>query len=133
MYKDAENLLNELKNKKKIGLITDGIPATQQNKINALKIKSYFQKIIINDINIIDKLQPRSYQEMIDSLQTSADKCIYIGDNPKKDFYIPKKLGIKTIQIKRPGAEYANIKVKKQYLADTITYNLKNLYNQIEL
>ena len=29
-------------------------------------------------------------------------QCVYVGDNPEKDFIAPNKLGFKTIQIVRP-------------------------------
>jgi putative hydrolase of the HAD superfamily len=107
---DSKDTLSYLKNYYKLGLITDGHIATQQHKIDALRVNSFFDCIIINDITKgVDKSAEEPFIQLIKSLNVSPNKTIFIGDNPQKDFIIPKKLGIFTIRIKRKQGIYANI------------------------
>jgi putative hydrolase of the HAD superfamily len=133
LYPDAKIILDELKDKKKLGLITDGIPKTQRNKINALNLSNFFNEIIINDISKTNKLNPLCYTQMIKSLESSPNHCLYVGDNPLKDFYTPKQLGIKTIQINRIMGEYAKASIDEKLKADMIIDSLTELTHILKL
>lgn len=108
LYPDAKEILNFLKNQQiKLILITDGYPITQKNKIAALKIKDYFDKIIINDISKgKDKSNQKIYVDLINKMKINLSDIIFIGDNPKKDFKAPAKLGIRSIRIIRKKGIY---------------------------
>jgi putative hydrolase of the HAD superfamily len=88
----ALEIFTEIRKRKgKIGLITDGRSITQRNKLKALGIDSYFDRIVISeefgcqkpDLSVFE-----SFMRGEDSL-----KLYYIGDNITKDFIAPKKLG----------------------------------------
>ena len=64
----------------------------------------------------------KCFKKILNYEKIKPYKMVYIGDNPYKDFINIKKLGIKTIRIKR-GA-YRNIVLDKNYEAD---YTVKNL------
>ncbi len=49
LYDDAYEVLNRFKSKYKLGLITDGHRGAQWNKIKALDIEKYMDKIIVTD------------------------------------------------------------------------------------
>ena len=44
----------------------------------------------------------------MDDLGLYGKECLYIGDNPKKDFYGARKLGWKTVHVKRTGGVYTD-------------------------
>lgn len=110
LCEDAQVVLKILQNRYKLGLITDGYICSQENKIDALGIRSFFNYIIINNIEKgIDKLSENPFKVLINLLEVPPDTVIFIGDNPQKDFFVPQKLGLLTIRIRRPGGIYANI------------------------
>jgi len=45
-----------------------------------------------------------------DRLNVPPGQCIYVADNPLKDFLGAKKVGTYTIRIIRPGGEYSTCK-----------------------
>jgi len=129
LYSEVKYSLEILKKNKKLGLISDGLIQTQQNKIDALQIRPYFNHIIINDINKTTKLYPICFKKMIKKLNIEPQESAYIGDNPLKDFYIPNQLGIQTIHIKRNFGEYINESVNDYYQAKISINNLTELIN----
>jgi putative hydrolase of the HAD superfamily len=132
LYNDAEYILNKLKKTIKLGLVTDGYIATQQNKISSLKIKNYFDVIIINSPkDNIDKKNPKIFNKIIKKLKVNPKDTVYVGDNPLKDFIASKKIGIHTVRIKRKSGEYSKFKVEGSIDADFVISNLNELTNII--
>ena len=80
----------------KVGLLTDGRSLSQRNKIEALDLSLFFDDVRISEETGCQKpaddcftFFERKYQEM--------EQFIYVGDNIKKDFVTPNKLGWQTL------------------------------------
>lgn len=123
---DAKWAINYFSNKM-LGIITDGYLTTQQKKINALGIADKFAVIIFTDQNGRENWKPSSfpYLQFMELTKLKGEQCIYIGDNSIKDYITAKKLGWKTINIRREKGEYSNIEVEESYEAD---YDIDSLY-----
>ena len=94
-YKYIKDFLNELKQKGyKLGLITDGFSVTQRNKITSLGVGDLFDLIIISEEFGTEKPHEENYSAFH---QFNSDAYYYVGDNLKKDFVTPNKLGWVTI------------------------------------
>ena len=113
MYEDAVFVLVELnKNLKKIGLITDGRPEGQRNKLYALNIYNLLDEIIITDeLGGIEYRKPNetAFRLMSQRLHIPFNQMVYVGDNPTKDFGAPERLGMQTIFFKNPNGLYSNV------------------------
>ena len=84
-------------------MITDGRDFQQQNKIDALGIEQMFEKVIITGAYGVEyfKPHPRAFVEIAGQ---QPEQCIYIGDNPSKDFIAPAQLGWQpSIRMRREG------------------------------
>jgi putative hydrolase of the HAD superfamily len=89
-------LFEEIKKREgKIGLITDGRSTTQNNKIVALGLKSYFDHCVISEELGSEKPNELNYRTIESNL--ACDTYFYIGDNLKKDFITPNYMGWQTI------------------------------------
>jgi len=108
----------------KLGLLTDGNVEVQRNKVEALKIKDFFDCMIFSDEYGIEKQKPSPfpYQKAMAELKVSARETIYIGDNPYKDFITAKKLGMCTMRLLR--GHYKDVSLQEEYEA---VYQIKNL------
>lgn len=99
--KAIKNMLCDFKeNNKKLGIITDGRPEGQKAKIKALNIEKLFDYIIITDeIGGVEYRKPNkiSYDMMKEHFGVRYEEMCYVGDNIKKDFIYPEKIGIKSI------------------------------------
>lgn len=78
-----------------IGIITDGRVRTQMNKMRALDILKYIlpEDIIISEAFGSEKPNLKNFAHFMKRDQD----CIYIADNPQKDFLAPNLLGWKTV------------------------------------
>lgn len=106
LCKDSEKAINILLEKGiRLGLITDGDSIQQKNKINALKIEKYFEKIIITDELAPNrefwKPNKKAFEIMVDFFKEEPRNMLYIGDNLNKDPFGALEVGINFKQIRR--------------------------------
>jgi putative hydrolase of the HAD superfamily len=120
LHYDARWVINYFQQDKQLGLITDGYLTTQRNKVDALGIEANFDAIVYSDLYGRENWKPSRlpYEQIMRSLGCSGKECVYIGDNPHKDFVTAKTLDWMTIQICRTDGEYANVKKDTEYEAD---------------
>lgn len=121
LYKDAAEVLSFFyMNHVPMGLITDGKSVMQWNKIKALAIEKYFSSIVVTDDLGADcwKPSPIPFQKVASDLEVDIRDCIYIGDNPYKDFIAAKKLGMKTVRIIRETGDHMQTFLDQEYEAD---------------
>ncbi len=104
---DSKLLIDFLKSKDiKLGIITDGRPEGQRNKIKALGLDALVDEIIITDeLGGIEYRKPnkKSFEIMREKLDVEFDEMVYVGDNPAKDFHIKSVYPIKTVRLITSG------------------------------
>jgi len=83
------------------GLITDGRSVTQRNKLESLGLTGMFTEIIISEEFGSEKPDEKNYLHF--ALKFPGSDFYYFGDNTRKDFITPAKLGWKTVCIKDRG------------------------------
>lgn len=133
LHNDAKSTISYFQNKKKLGIITDGYLRVQQNKVQALRIETDFDWIIYTDFYGRDcwKPSPVAYLKAMEWSQATGSECVYIGDNPNKDFVTAKQLNWLTIQICREFGEYANATTLDSHKADLKIKSLMDLMTVI--
>ncbi len=99
LYNGVIDTVEHLKNNGyKIGIITDGRPEGQRNKIEALGLNEYVDDIIITDeLGGVQFRKPCdiAFRIMLTRWRMNPSDVIYVGDNAKKDFQATRQLGIK--------------------------------------
>lgn len=131
---DVENTLGVLKQKYKLGIITDGRSITQRNKFQTLGLSRFIDEdnLIISEEFGSEKPSERNYlffqKKFIDS------DFVYIGDNLKKDFITPNRLGWKTICLLDDGRNIhkQNFDCIEPYLPHLRIYRLKDLLSCLD-
>lgn len=110
LYDDVEPTLRSLRERYHIALITDGHLQAQRNKVRALNINQFFERIIYTDQYGKNCWKPSSFpfQLIMRHFSVIGDECAYIGDNIEKDFIAPNELGWLTVQIRREEGQYVN-------------------------
>jgi len=101
MHADAAALLDELRSP--LGLVTDGHPTAQHNKISALGLASRFAVIVCTaDIGAhAAKPAATGFRVCLERLGVAAAEAVYVGDDPAKDFAAPRALGMRTVRVAR--------------------------------
>lgn len=107
----ARALIETLKEKGiKVGIITDGRPSGQRNKIKALGLAE-----LVDDIIITDELGGEQFRKPCDiafrimqrKWRLPFGEMIYVGDNPYKDFGAPKQLGMQRLYYRNADGLYS--------------------------
>ncbi len=131
LHNDAQWAINYFQSYKHLGIITDGYLTTQQNKIQALGISENFELIIYTDLYGREnwKPSPLSYLKVMETIKCEGRECLYVGDNPTKDFVTAKKLDWLTVQICRECGEYSQITLEETHEANLRVKSLMELKN----
>ena len=112
LYNGVGELIDTLlREGKKVGIITDGRPEGQRNKLEALGL---YEKIGGDNIIITDELGGVQFRKPCDLafrlLQTrwklDPSQIVYVGDNLNKDFQAPRQLGMKSLWLNNPDGLY---------------------------
>jgi putative hydrolase of the HAD superfamily len=108
LFAEARWAIERFREHFKLGLITDGYAETQRNKVAALGIGKLFDCIVFTDDLGREnwKPSPMAFRLMMNRLGVEGHECVYVGDNPVKDFLAPNELGWLTVLISRDGGEY---------------------------
>lgn len=121
LTKGAARWLAELREKGvKVGIISDGRSLTQRNKIKALGLE-WIEDVIISEEFGSEKPSLANYQ-WFERKYPSA-RFTYVGDNVRKDFVAPNKLGWHTICVLDDGRNIHRQDfdaVGKEYLAKDV-------------
>ncbi|MGG7174109.1 HAD family hydrolase [Clostridium neonatale] len=133
LYEESKEIFNFAKeNNLKLGLITDGCSKVQWNKIKALNLEKIIDKIIVTDDYGYSKPHEKSYTEIIEYFNIKPEECVYIGDNPNKDFIGAKKLGMKTIRIIHENGDHINDKTDIEFEAELKIRKLSDIVDIIQ-
>jgi putative hydrolase of the HAD superfamily len=87
-----------------LAVITDGVLVTQEAKVRALNLTSRADLVICTDQYGKEywKPHPRAFEEVMNAFELPGNACVYIGDNPSKDFIAPRALGWLTVRYLDP-------------------------------
>lgn len=109
LYNGVNEMLERLD---KVGIITDGRPEGQRAKLEALGLD--YKVIITDELGGIEFRKPNeaAFRLMQEKMHVPFEKMAYVGDNIKKDFIAPEKLGMKCIYFKNPDGLYSGEKSK---------------------
>jgi putative hydrolase of the HAD superfamily len=95
-----------------VGLLSDGDPAVQRAKLDALGLRGAFDAIVVTGElgEGAGKPSPRGYEEVLRRLgDAPPDEAVYVSDNPAKDFVGARRAGMRSIRVRRPDGIYARL------------------------
>jgi len=105
-------LIKLVKRKKKLGIVTNGVPVKQWEKILRLGLEHFFEFVIISSEVKYEKPSPKIYEIALERLDLPPEEALMV-DNKIEDLKGAKNVGMKTVLIARvKDAEYAP-KIKK--------------------
>lgn len=101
-FAGVTNLLSMLKQKTKVGLITNAYdPMEQQERIKRAGLSVYFDVIVIaGELNIY-KPDPAIFTHTLNLIETAPNESVYIGDSIQHDILGAKSVGMKTILLSK--------------------------------
>lgn len=132
--KQSRDVLDELKAKYTLALLTDGFMPAQRLKVQALAIEDYFESIVYTEQLGREFWKPSTagFEKIMQDLGVKAENIVYIADNEEKDFIAPNKLGFSTVQLTRPARIHQSSSRKPGAAAQHITRRIEQLPAIIE-
>ena len=104
LYDGVKEMLENLRQSGiRIGIITDGRPEGQRNKIEVLGLDDMVDDIIITDeLGGVQFRKPCdiAFRIMLTRWQLNPADVVYVGDNMIKDFQAPQQLGMMRLWLK---------------------------------
>ena len=101
---DARRTLTALHRIVPLAAVTDGPVASQTAKITALGLDSWLDPIMCTEALGAEFRKPASlaFEHLEAKTGLRGKTCLYVADNPLKDFAGPKNLGWQTVRVRRP-------------------------------
>ncbi|MCD6559688.1 MAG: TIGR02253 family HAD-type hydrolase [Palaeococcus sp.] len=81
----------------RLGIVTDGNPIKQWEKILRLELEDFFEHVIISDFEGVKKPHPKIYQKALKLFGVEPEDAVMVGDRLYSDIYGAKKVGMHTI------------------------------------
>ena len=132
LFDGVLDILTQLKTKYRLAILTDGHVHIQEQKIDTLGIKDFFETVLITDFLGAQyrKPSPAGYKKLLEDMKIKPHDCIYVGNDPRKDFLACKELGIKTVRIRQ--GDYKDLTLDENHEADVEIDDIADLLNIIE-
>jgi len=113
LFDDVTPILNKLKSRKRLIIISNARREFVDLEIKQTDIGSYFEKIFsaTSDFNSTKNV-PKVYSNICKICKVSPSEMVHIGDDYKFDFEVPSKLGINSLFLDRKAKEKRKFVVK---------------------
>ena len=101
LYDDVGPFLEEFSKFYRLGLLTNGAPDLQHEKIDGSGIREYFVAIVISGEVGFGKPERRIYEIMLNQLDVRPEQAMMIGNSLKSDIKGAQATGMKTAWLNR--------------------------------
>ncbi len=97
LFDGTIELLDYLKERYTLHIITNGFEEVQMAKLKKSNIVSYFDTVTTSEAAGVKKPNPHIFKVALQAAQTSAEKSIMIGDTYEADILGAERMNMKTI------------------------------------
>lgn len=126
---EVETVLNRLRCKYKLGLVTDGFSEVQRRKIQALGLAAHLDSIVVADDLGRTHWKPSKvpFLDCCERLGSTPDDTVFVGDNPARDIRGAHNSGMLAIRIRTRGSYLYDLTPANEDVADFEITNLNEL------
>jgi len=101
---DALEIVRSLRINHKVGLLTNGSPSLQREKIESCQLEAEFDVITISGELGIGKPKPGIFFATAEKLGVLPTECVMIGNSLERDIAGGNAVGMPTVHMQIPGA-----------------------------
>jgi putative hydrolase of the HAD superfamily len=108
---DSSRYLDMAAGVTRMAAITDGPTGSQRAKVQVLGLERWLDPIVLTEElgAPYRKPSPLSFKLVQEQLGAESRECIYVADNPTKDFRGPAALGWQTCRVRRSGSLHESL------------------------
>lgn len=114
LFEGTKEVLNYLKDKYKLHIISNGFKETTLTKMRVCSLNPYFQNVIISEDVGANKPSPKIFSHALHLAKAQKHECIMIGDSLEADIKGAQDYGIPAIffnPTKIEAPQYANFQI----------------------
>lgn len=97
LFEGTLEILNYLKDKYHLHIITNGFEEAQERKMNNANIRDYFKTVTNSEMVGVKKPNPKIFNFALDSAKASPTESVMIGDSLEADIEGAHSIGMETI------------------------------------
>jgi putative hydrolase of the HAD superfamily len=87
----------------KLAILTNGLPAVQAAKVDALALAPMVDHVIYAEAVVPGgKPDPAAFEAALDVMELTADRCVVVGDDPINDIAGARNADLRCIRVARP-------------------------------
>jgi len=101
VFPESRTVLEQLGSRVKLGMITNGAPDIQREKILGADLADYFDVILVSGEEGFGKPKPEIFRLAIDRLGVDEASAVMIGDSLVRDVAGAASVGIKSVWVNR--------------------------------
>ena len=134
LFDGTFEILDYLKEKYKLHIITNGFEEIQTKKMINSNIHHYFDKVITSESVGVKKPNPKVFNYALQMVKATPNECMMIGDNLEADIQGAINCGIKAIHYNsEKNSKIPNKITSIHHLLEIKEYLLKKLFFTYEL
>lgn len=95
----VEDLLNSLRERYAVGLLTDGPARAQYGKLETLCWRDLFDAVVVTGELPAGKPDPRTFEAICEALDVDPAEVVFVGDHPRADVEGADAAGMTTVQV----------------------------------
>jgi len=111
-------LLNDLRGKYNLGLLTNGPSDMQWEKIDLLGLKAYFDTITVSGDTGIHKPDTRVFSGLLQRMNSPANRALYVGNSYEMDIIGASDAGMFSVWVNLEGEEEPRERVADAIITD---------------
>jgi putative hydrolase of the HAD superfamily len=97
LYPDVKTVLDELKTRFSLAVVSDGQSAWALPEMRALGIDGYFDPVVISSDYGFRKPDPRLFQVALNGIGAGPEEVLFVGNDMYRDVFGAKQVGMKTV------------------------------------
>ena len=103
LRQDTRRVLARLRMGWRLGVLTNGPPAVQARKTDALELRRLVDAVVYAADYGTGKPEPRPFLEVAARVGAKPSRCVFVGDDPWCDIHGARQVGMRTVRLRRPG------------------------------
>ncbi|MGD8199110.1 HAD family hydrolase [Ornithinimicrobium sp. W1679] len=119
---DAAALLEDAAAQRPLAVVTDGAAVMQRAKIEALGLSRFTSTLVITDELAPGrrawKPSPEGLTYASAALGVDAERCVYVGDNPHKDFQAARAANMSSVRFRSAFQLHSRCEAQEKYEPD---------------
>ncbi len=120
LYPEVPDTLEKLKDKFKLGMLTNGPSNLQWGKVRQLEIEHFFDTVVVSGDHGLLKPDPRIFHLTLDNLNSTNKQSLYVGNSIEHDIMGATNAGIPVIWRDNGETELTNEDPDPDYVIDNL-------------